>query len=110
MIDFERAERATEFIRDHAERYGYLVGRCKALEQQRKVVYGLAFHGAEAGTVAERESIAHSSPEFRAVVEEIEDAWADKTAIETQIKAAELTVELWRSVNASRNRTDRAHR
>lgn len=108
MIDFERAEKAAEYIRDNAEQYGHLVGHCKGLEQQRKVVYGLAFRDAS-GTVAERDAVAHSSPEFKVICEDIENAWADKTTIETKIKAAELTIELYRSVNAAHRRIERSH-
>lgn len=109
MITEERAERAAEFIRDNAERYGELTGKCKSLEQKRKVVFGAAFLESS-GTVAEREAKAHTSKSFQGVTEEIENSWADKTTLETQLKAAELTIELWRSMNASNRRTDRAHR
>src|SRR6056300_863010 len=97
MITFERAEKAAEFIRDHAEEYGKLIGLCKSLEHQRKVVFGQAFLEVEGKNVAEREAKAYTSPEFKSVVEDIEDAWAHKETIAAQIKAAELTIELYRS-------------
>jgi hypothetical protein len=96
MISEQRVERAVEFIRDNADRLGELLGHCKGLEQQRKVVYGQAFIGAS-GTVAEREARAHISPEFKTICEEIENAWAEKTTLETQLRAAELTIDVWRS-------------
>ena len=96
MISESRVEKAVEFIRDHAERLGELVGHCKALEQQRKVAHGQAFLYAQ-GTVAEREACAYSSDVVKDVIEKIENAWSDKTTLETQIKAAELTIDVWRS-------------
>lgn len=99
MIEESRVEAAVAFIRDSAVRLGELTGVCKALEHKRKVVYGRAFQSVETGTVAEREAKAHTSDEFRSVVEEIQNAWADKTTLETQIRAAELTIETWRSQN-----------
>lgn len=96
MISEIRVEKAVEFIRDHADRLGELVGRCKALEQQRKVAHGQAFLYAQ-GTVAERTAKAESSEVFKTVVEEIENAWAEKSTLETQLKAAELTIDVWRS-------------
>ena len=98
MIHENRVEKAVEFIRDNAERLGELVGHVKGLEQQRKVVHGQAFLEAE-GTVAEREAKAFSSAEFKITAEEIENAWAEKTTLETQLRAAELTIEVWRSQN-----------
>jgi len=96
MISEDRVERAVEFIRDNAERLGEVVGHCKALEQQRKVVHGHAFLDA-AGTVAEREARAYTSPEFKALTEDIQNEWAEKTTLETKLKAAELTIDVWRS-------------
>jgi hypothetical protein len=96
MISEERAERAVEFIRDHADQLGELLGYCKSLEQRRKVVFGTEFLEAE-GTVAEREARAHASDAFLSVVKEIENAWAEKTTVETKLRAAELTIDVWRS-------------
>lgn len=103
MISETRAEKAVEFIRDNADRLGELIGRCKALEQKRKVVHGQAFLYAQ-GTVAEREAQAASSEAFKAVVEEIENAWAEKETIATKLKAAELTIDVWRSQYAASKR------
>jgi hypothetical protein len=96
MISEERVEKAVEFIRDHADQLGNLVGVCKGLEQRRKVVHGQNFLEAS-GTVAEREAKAYSSDGFMEITEEIENAWAEKTTVETKIRAAELTIDVWRS-------------
>ena len=106
MISEERVEKAVEFYRDNADRYGQLVGLCKALEQKRKVVHGQEFIrvGEIKVTVAEREALAYSSKGYREVVEEIQNAWADKTVLETQMTAAEHTIDVWRSQNSSRNK------
>lgn len=108
MIDFARAEKAAEFIRDHAEKYGDLVGLCKALEQKRKVVHGEQFLKA-AGTVAEREATAYASLEYRQICEDIRNAWADKETIATKIEAARITTDLYRTSEASNRRIDRSH-
>jgi hypothetical protein len=110
MINFDRAEKAAEFIRDNAERYGQLIGLCKSLEHTRKIVFGKAFLNAVGNNVAEREAKAHASPEFKAVVEDIQNAWAEKETIATKIKAAELTIELYRSGNAAIKRIESSHR
>lgn len=98
MISEERAEKAVEFIRDHAKKYGYLVGLCKYLEHLRRVKRGEAFIEAD-GTVAEREARAESSEIYKSVIEDYRNAWADKTTLETELSAAEHTIEVWRSQN-----------
>ena len=103
MISEELVERAVEFFRINADEYGRLVGLCKALEQKRKVVHGQEFLRAK-GTVAEREATAYSSAPYRAVVEEIENAWADKATMETLLTGAESKIDVWRSQNSSKNR------
>ena len=104
MISEQRVEAAVEFIRDHAEQLGHAVGHCKGLEQQRKVVKGQAFLASQLKTVSEREAKAYCSPEYKVIVEEIENAWAEAETLRTKLKAAELTIEVWRSQNSSKNR------
>ena len=96
MISEERVEAAVEFIRDHANRLGYLIGHAKALEYQLKVVEAQNYLDAT-GTIEARRSKARSSPEYKAIIEEIENAWAEKATLETKLKAAELTIDVWRS-------------
>lgn len=111
MITFERAEKAMEYLRDNASRYGYLVGRCKALEQERKVVFGLALIEAKqtSRTIAEAEAKAYASADFKAVCEEIENAWAEKAEIETMIAYSQNIVDCWRSLFSKGHQVDRAH-
>ena len=101
-----------EYMRDNAERYGMLVGRCKALEQERKVVFGLALIEAKACnlnlTVAEAEAKAHASPEFKTLCEEIDDAWAEKARIETMIAYSQNVIDAWRSLYSKHGQVDRA--
>ena len=99
MISEERVEGAVEFIRDHAEDYGKLVGLCKSLEYRRKQARAMAFLEAEAKTVAEKEAIADSSQAVSLLTEEIENAFAERETLATHIRAAELTIDVWRSQN-----------
>ena len=96
MISEDRAEKAVEFIRDHADELGNLIGICKGLEQRRKIVHGHQFLDAT-GTVAEREANAYASGQFKELTDQIQNAWADKSTLETKLKAAELTIDVWRS-------------
>ena len=103
MINEADVEKAVDFLRDNAKALGDMIGRCKALEQKRKVVHGQSFLEAQ-GTVAEREAKAYSSDSFKAIVEEIENAWADKSILEIKFNAAETKIDVWRSQNSAKNR------
>ena len=109
LITFDRAEKAAEYIRDHSKLFGELVGHCKSLEHQRKVVKGQEFLKAE-GTVAMREATADASSAFRSVVEDIENAWAEKTEIETMLEYSRIITDLYRTTAATARTIDKTHR
>lgn len=98
MISEERVEAAVAFIRDNAEKLGQLTGRAKALEYRAKVIKAQAYLDAE-GTIQARESEALCTTEYKQIIDEIENCFADRTTLETKIRAAELTIETWRSQN-----------
>ena len=96
---FDEADRAVAFTRDNSEEYGRLVGACKGLEHKRKVIRAQEMLKSEAKTVTLKEAEAESSDEYIKVIEEIENTWAEKTTLETLMKAAEMTFDLYRSSN-----------
>jgi hypothetical protein len=101
MIADERVENEVLFIGENAERLGDLIGHCKGLEYQAKVIKAQAFLEA-LGTVQARESEALCTPEYKAIVEDIENAWAERVTLETKLKAAELTIDTWRTQQATK--------
>lgn len=78
-----------------------LIARVKALEFQAKAILGMEFLDAE-GTVAEREAKARASTAHRAFINDYENAVAECETIRAKRKRAELTIEVWRSLNANR--------
>ena len=98
-VSFKRADAAVQFVKENADKYGVLVGAVKGLEHQRKVVRAMQVLKSEKKTVADREADAESSADYKAIVKEIEDTWAEKTTLETLMKAAEMTFDLYRSSN-----------
>jgi len=99
-VTFDQAEKAVDFVRDEAKRYGALVGAVKGLEHQRKIVRALAFLDVkDAKNVAEREARAEVSPEYKAIIEEIENTWAEMEELKTLLKAREMRFDLYRSSN-----------
>ncbi len=101
MISEERVEKAVEYIRDAAKPYAEALAAEKYLDHKRKVIRATQFAEAD-GTMAERESFAERSQDYRDCINEYRDAVFKRAEIATLIKAAELTIEVWRSQNAQR--------
>lgn len=104
MISEDRVEAALCFIRDKAEGYGQMVGRCRGLEHRRKVIRSQAFLAAEARSIAEREAIAETSAEYRAILDEIENAETERATLQTLMRGAEMLIEVWRTMAANQRR------
>jgi len=95
--------RALAYLASTDAEHGRLIGRVRGLEHQRKTIKGLAYLEAD-GTVQAREASAYSSLTYRAWVEDYENAWADSATIQAKRKRAELTIDVWRSLNAGRRK------
>jgi hypothetical protein len=81
--------------------YATSIGKVKALEYQIKTIKALVYLETK-GTIAEREARSHSSEAYRAFVSNYEDAVIERETISAKRKRAELTIEVWRSINANR--------
>lgn len=102
-ITDDQVEAALTYLRDNAVPYGKAVGQCKYLDHKRKIVRAEIFNRVE-GTVASREAEAESHPDYINVVEEYRRAETERATILTLMKAAELKIEVWRSMNARAKR------
>lgn len=85
------------------EQYARLTAAVKALDHKRRVIRAIAFLEIS-GTVAEREALATASKEYKAFIVEYENTIADKEILGAKRKRAELTIDVWRSLNAARNK------
>lgn len=103
MISDERAEKAVEYIRDHADEIGQLRGQKAYLEHHAKVILATEFLHAT-GTVAERDHTARASQAYLEAVQDIKDCVTELETVLTHFKAAELTVEVWRTQAANQRR------
>lgn len=100
MISDERTEKAVEYIRDNADDLAYARAQAKFLDHERKVIR--ATHIADkTGTVLDRESYAETQEDYLECLEKMRDAVYKSELIATKIKAAELTIEVWRTQQAS---------
>lgn len=100
MIDEERVEGAVEYLRDTAKAYGQARGRALFTENNLRRVKALNMPAT--GTVAERESAAYGSDEYRKALEDMENAVAESETIRALREAASYTIEVWRSQNSAR--------
>ena len=94
---------ALQYLASTDAEYGRLVGHVRGLEHRLKVVKATVFLDA-AGTVAEREAQAYASEEYGAGLTEFEDASIELETIRARRKRAELTIEVWRSLNSAAKR------
>lgn len=99
FVPFIEADKAVHLIETKAKEYGVLVGRCKGLENKRKVIRAYGLLNSKKPTVAERQAESETTDEYKKIIDDIENAWAEKTTLETYLKAAEMTFELYRSSN-----------
>jgi len=103
MITEEEVESAVRFYGTNAVKLGTLAADVDRLDHKRKIIRAELFNEAS-GTVAERSARAESSPEYAAVIEERYEAMRDLHTLRTQLKHAELRIDVWRSENASHRR------
>jgi hypothetical protein len=93
--------RALKYLAQTDEQYAKETARVKALEHEVKTIKALSFLDAD-GTMAEKEAKSSSSESYRAWINTYENAVADRETTAAKRKRAELTIEVWRSLNANR--------
>ena len=101
LPDQNAVEKALHYLAETDEKYARFKARVKALEHQAKVIKGLTFLETT-GTVAERSATADSCQTFRAFIADLENAVYDMEATAAKRKRAELTIDLFRTIEASR--------
>ena len=106
FITDDMVEKSLNYLRDNAEELGHLKGRVEYYQHERKVVRGQAFLDSEEKTAAAREAEAESCAAYRHSIQELADAVTVFTTLQTKMKAAEIKLETWRSLNA---RSGRGH-
>ena len=107
MLSDEVAEKAINYIRDNAERYGNAKARAEYLKESTKSIKALCMIDAErAGhkTLSAQEREAYNDPRYEAHLTGLREAIRESESLKIRLKAAELKFELWRTqaVNARR--------
>lgn len=101
MIEDEDAERASEYLRDNAKRYGQLKGRMEYASDNLRRVKSLVMLGIEGG-LGDRETKAYASPDYLEAMQERKAAIEEYETERAMRDAAVYRIEVWRSQNAAR--------
>ncbi len=104
MIDNERRDKALHYLIDTDEKAAQARSYMLGLEKQEKTILGLLIldEKGKTGTVPEKDAKARTSPEYKAWLEQYENAVADFEAYRNRRKTAELIIEVWRSELSAR--------
>ena len=93
--------KALTYLADTDADYAEALSAVNAIEHQLKVLKAQEFLNAS-GTVAEREAVALTSEGYRQALDDLSEAVTTRDLLATRRKRAELTVDVWRSLNANR--------
>jgi|LakMenEpi03Aug12_release.lakeMendotaPanAssembly.Ray.scaffolds.fasta_scaffold574466_2 hypothetical protein len=99
----ESVSRALHYLARTDEPYARAVAQKEASEARWKISRELAFLASE-GTVAERQASAATSASAVQAMERYEEAVVQLELLKAKRKRAELVIDVWRSLEASRRR------
>lgn len=99
----DTVSRALHYLAKTDEAYAKAVAHKEAAESRWKVERELAFLSAD-GTVAERQASAMTSQGAVRAMERYENAVVQLELLKAKRKRAELVIDVWRSLEASRRR------
>ena len=103
QIDIVDAHKAIEYLKSTDEEAARAKANLELLQDQKKTVDAVQFVNAEGGQ-GERAKIALASDEYSEHLEKINDAVFTFELIRNRRKAAELQIEMWRSINSNQRK------
>lgn len=109
MITEDQVERANNYIRDNASKYGKAKGARIQLQEFRKSKKALLMNE-KTGPQHERESYAYAHPDYIEILDAIKEAVEEEETIRWKMKAAEQKTEIWRTQQANNRMIDGSHR
>jgi roadblock/LC7 domain-containing protein len=104
MIDLEQAERALKYLADTDEEVAARKARMTAVKERMKTTKAAEYLTAQGSSVKDREAVAETSTAYKAAIDELEEATLEFEIIKNKRLRAELTIEMWRSINSARNK------
>lgn len=101
MISDDQAEKAADWIRDNAANIADAKSDRAYKEECLRVVRSEVFLSVSDGSVALKEAEALASPEYKKALQEYREAVRNESFLFTNLKAAEMKIEVWRSQSAN---------
>lgn len=103
-ITDQEAQKAVDYLVSSTKDYAKWKSRMKYLEQHRKSVRAVESLKATGKTISENEKRAEASEAYKYVLMEYEEAVCEFTLIDSYRHAAEIKVDLYRTMSASLRR------
>ena len=104
MIGDRGVDTALEYLADTEEGYAKAKATRIYLEETQKTVKATLFTEAPDGSVAARESYAYTRPAYTEHCAKLRDAVYDEELLRAKRLRYELSIEVWRTQEASRRR------
>ena len=102
-------EDALEFMKNNAKALAKAKAERIYLDEYRKSLKAMLFQKAPSGTIADRESWAYANEDYISNLEGLKIAVEEEERLKWLMIAAQATVEVWRSREASNRMIDRGH-
>lgn len=99
---------AIQFILDNAARYAEAKANRVQIEQFLKSKKALLMNESTAKTVSEREAFAYAHPDYMELGKGLGAAVEREETLKWKLQAAEMAVDVWRTVQANNRGMDRA--
>jgi hypothetical protein len=100
MITDQQAEKALDFIRDHAEEYAVAKSQANQLNEYRKIKRAEIFL-ATTGTKDERMSKAETHPDYKLAVDARMEAEKEEARLKYLLLAAQEKLNVYRTMQAN---------
>lgn len=102
--------KAAEFIIRSAKPYAQAKANRRWLEEKRKSLKALLMNESNGKSVADREQYAYSHATYLALLDDFRNAVLEEETLGVQIRAAELTIDLFKAETYSNAKQDRTLR
>lgn len=93
--------KAVDFMLEHAEKYATAKANRIHIEEFRKSKKALLMNQCSAETVNAREQYAYSHPDYIQLIEGLKQAVEIEESLRWKMTAAQMRVEIWRSMEAT---------
>jgi hypothetical protein len=100
--------KAVDFLLEHAEKYAKAKANRIQIEEFRKSKKALLMNQCSAETVNAREQYAYSHSEYIQLIEGLKEAVEIEESLKWKMTAAQMRVEIWRSLEATSRAEGRA--